>query len=148
MICNQASSANLISNHWRLSHSHELWDSSQAETDYSMMKEIEVSIFKWQVITVSDKAQYCYLTLIECVEKTWVRFNQDEVLQINFNVKIDDYEKDWSEIVVEHLSFAQIKQSFIVLCRLWNKKKSIYKSSSLKIIEHAYKINKELQTQC
>jgi len=70
------------------------------------------------------------------------------VLKVNFNAEVDDCEKDWSEIVVQQLSFAQISQTTIVLHKLWNKKKNIYKGESLKTISHNFKTDKKFEAQC
>jgi len=70
------------------------------------------------------------------------------VLRVNFNAEVDDHEKDWSEIVVQQLSFAQIGQTIIVLHKSWDKKKNIYKDEPLKTILHNFKTDKKFKAQC
>jgi len=87
------------------------------------------------------------MTLIDCFENMSLQFNLNKTLNVNFNTKIDDCAKDWSEIVVQQLLFAQINQIIIVLHRFFNKKKNIYKDELLKTISHNFKINEKFKAQ-
>ena len=87
------------------------------------------------------------MTLIDCFKNMSLQFDSDKKLSVNFNIEIDDCVKDWSEIVVQQLSFAQISQTIIVLHRFFDKKKKIYKDELLKTISHNFKINKKFKAQ-
>jgi len=76
-----------------------------------------------------------------------LQFDSNKILNVNFNTEINDYVKDWSEIVVQQLSFAWINQNIIVLYKFFNKKKNIYKDELLKIILHSFKINEKFKVQ-
>jgi len=88
------------------------------------------------------------MALIDGLQKMPLQFNSEEALRVNFNAEVDDHEKDWSEVVVQQLSFAQISQTIIVLHRLWDKKKNIYKGESLKTISHNFKTDEKFKAQC
>ncbi len=88
------------------------------------------------------------MALINSLQKMPLQFDSEKALRVNFNAEVDDCEKDWSEVVVQQLSFAQTDQTIIVLHRLWNKKKNIYKDESLKAILHNFKIDKKFKAQC
>ncbi len=88
------------------------------------------------------------MTLIDGLQKMPLQFDSEEALRVNFNAEVDDCEKDWSEVVVQQLSFAQTGQTTIVLHKPWDKKKNIYKDESLKTISHNFKIDEKFKAQC
>ncbi len=88
------------------------------------------------------------MTLIDGLQKMSLWFDSEKVLRVNFNAKVDDCEKDWSEVVVQQLSFAWISQTIIVLHKLWDKKKNIYKDELLKTISHNFKTDEKFKAQC
>jgi hypothetical protein len=88
------------------------------------------------------------MTLIDGLQKMSLQFDSEKALRVNFNAEVDDHEKDWSEVVVQQLSFAQISQTTIVLHKPWDKKKNIYKDESLKTISHNFKTDKKFKAQC
>ncbi len=88
------------------------------------------------------------MTLIDGLQKMSLQFDSEKMLRVNFNAEVDDYEKDWSKVVVQQLSFTQTDQTIIVLHKLWDKKKNIYKGESLKTISHNFKTDEKFKAQC
>jgi len=118
----------------------------QEVTTYQVAN-IKEFFFALQIIIISKKEKYHYMTLIDCLENMSLWFDSNKTLNINFNTEIDDCMKDWSKIIVQQLLFTQINQTIIVLCRLFDKKKNIYKNELLKTILHNFKINEKFKAQ-
>jgi len=120
---------------------------AEQEVAINQVTNIKKFFFALQTIIISEEEEHHYMTLIDCLKNMSLQFDSDKMLSVNFNIEIDDYAENWSEIVVQQLLFAQISQTIIVLCRLFDKKKNIYKDESLKTISHNFKINKKFEAQ-
>ena len=120
---------------------------AEQEVAVNWVTVIEEFFFALQTIIISKEEKCHYMILINCLKNMSFQFNSDKTLSVNFNTEIDDCVKDWSEIVVQQLSFAWISQTIIVLHRLFNKKKNIYKDELLKTILHNFKINEKFEVQ-
>jgi len=121
---------------------------AEQEVTADQATSIREFIFALQAIIISEKEKRHYMTLINSLQKMSLQFDSEKALRVNFNAEVDDHEKDWSEVVVQQLSFAQISQTTIVLHKPWDKKKNIYKDESLKAISHNFKTNKKFKAQC
>jgi ribosome-associated translation inhibitor RaiA len=75
------------------------------------------------------------------------QFDSEKMLRVNFNAEVDDHEKDWSEVVVQQLSFAQTDQTIIVLHNLETRRRTS-KGESLKTISHNFKTDEKFKAQC
>ena len=62
---------------------------------------IKEFFFALQIIIILKEEKYHYMNLIDCFENMSLWFDLNEILSVNFNTEIDDYVKDWSEIVVQ-----------------------------------------------
>ncbi len=121
---------------------------AEQEVAANQAADIEEFIFALQAIIISKEGKCHYMTLINSLKKMSLWFDSKKTLSVNFNAEVDDHEKDWSEVVVQQLSFAQISQTTIVLHKPWDKKKNIYKGESLKTISHNLKTDKKFKAQC
>jgi len=121
---------------------------AEQEVAANWVTSIREFIFALQAIIISEEEKRHYMTLIDGLQKMSLWFDSKKVLRVNFNAEVDDCEKDWSEVVVQQLSFAQINQTTIVLHKPWDKEKNIYKDKSLKTISNNFKINKKFKAQC
>jgi len=121
---------------------------AEQEVTANQATSIKEFIFALQAIIISEEEERHYMTLIDGLQKMSLQFDSEKVLRVNFNAEVDDHEKDWSEVVVQQLSFAQISQTTIVLHKPWDKKKNIYKDKSLKTISHNFKTDKKFKAQC
>ncbi len=121
---------------------------AEQEVTANQATSIKEFIFALQAIIISEEGKRHYMALIDSLQKMPLQFDLEKALRVNFNAEVDDCEKDWSEVVVQQLSFAQIGQTTIVLHRPWNKKKNIYKGESLKAISHNFKTDKKFKAQC
>jgi len=121
---------------------------AEQEVTVNQVTSIREFIFALQAIIISEEEKHHYMTLIDGLQKMPLQFDSEKVLRVNFNAEVDNCEKDWSEVVVQQLSFAQINQTIIVLHRPWDKKKNIYKDELLKTISHNFKTDKKFKAQC
>ncbi len=121
---------------------------AEQEVTANQATSIKGFIFALQAIIISEEEKRCYMALIDGLQKMPLWFDSEKMLKVNFNAEVDDHEKDWSGVVVQQLSFAQIDQTIIVLHKLWDKKKNIYKGESLKTISHNFKTDKKFKAQC
>jgi len=121
---------------------------AEQEVTANQATSIRGFIFALQAIIISREKKRHYMALIDSLQKMLLQFDSEKTLRVNFNAEVDDCEKDWSEVVVQQLSFAQTDQTTIVLHRLWDKKKNIYKDESLKTISHNFKTDKKFEAQC
>ncbi len=121
---------------------------AEQEVTANQATSIREFIFALQAIIISEEEKHHYMTLIDGLQKMSLQFDSEKVLRVNFNAEVDDHEKDWSEVVVQQLSFAWISQTIIVLHKLWDKEKNIYKDESLKTILHNFKTDKKFKAQC
>ena len=121
---------------------------AEQEVTVNQVTSIKEFIFALQAIIISEEGKRCYKTLINGLQKMSLQFDSEKALRVNFNAEVDDHEKDWSEVVVQQLSFAQTDQTIIVLYKLWDKKKNIYKDKPLKTISHNSKTDEKFKAQC
>ncbi len=121
---------------------------AEQEVAANQATSIREFIFALQAITISEEGKRHYMTLIDGLQKMSLQFDSEKALRVNFNAEVDDCEKDWSGVVVQQLLFAWTSQTTIVLHRLWNKKKNIYKDELLKTISHNFKTDEKFKAQC
>ncbi len=121
---------------------------AEQEVTVNQATSIREFIFALQAIIISEEEKRHYIILIDGLQKMSLQFDSEKALRVNFNAEVDDHEKDGSGVVVQQLSFAQISQTIIVLHKLWDKKKNIYKDESLKTISHNFKTDEKFKAQC